>query len=79
MKTEHLFQVMVSEIAFHEILTNALSAYIAKRLNVSVEEIEIFVDQYAPEERAASVQSVHLRMERKMRELGGDLKLHDAN
>lgn len=71
MKTEHLFQVMVSEIAFHEILTNALSAYMAKRLNVSMEEIETFVDEYAPEKRAACVQAVHLRMERKMRALGG--------
>lgn len=69
MKTEHLFQVMVSEIAFHEILTNALSAYIAKRLNVSTEEIETFVDQYAPEKRAAFVQSVHARMKRKLDEL----------
>jgi beta-xylosidase len=72
MKTEHLFQVLVSEIAFQEIRIHALSAYIAKQLNVSMEEIESFLDQYAPEKRAASVQSVHLRMERKMRDLGGD-------
>jgi len=71
MKIEHLFQVLVSEIAFQEIRTHALSAFIANRLSVPAEEIEIFVDQYAPEKRAASVQSVHLRMERKMRELGG--------
>jgi hypothetical protein len=69
MKVEHLFQVMVAEIAFHEILIKALTAYIAKQSNVSTEEIEAFVDQYAPEKRSAYVQSVHMRLKQRIDEL----------
>jgi len=69
MKVEHLFQVLVAEIAFHEIRSNALTAYIAKQSNVSIEEIESFVDQHAPEKRADHVASVHRRLQRRIDEL----------
>jgi len=53
MKVEHLFRVVVAEIAFHEILLNALNAFIVKRMNVSPEEIETFVEQYQVEKHGA--------------------------
>lgn len=69
MKVEHLFQVVVAEIAFHEILLNALNAFIVKRMNVSPEEIETFVEQYQVEKRGAYVHSVHKRMQKRINEL----------
>ena len=69
MKVEHLFQVVVAEIAFHEILVNALNAFIIKRMNVSGEEIETFVENYQTDKRQACVESVHRRMQRRINEL----------
>lgn len=69
MKAEHLFQVLVAETAFHEIRINALTAYIAKHSNVSIQEIEAFVDQYAAERRADYVGSVHRRLKQRIDEL----------
>jgi hypothetical protein len=69
MKVEHLFQVMVAEIAFHEMLIHALTAYIAKRSNASIEEIDAFIEQHTSDKRAAYVQSVHMRLKKRIEEL----------
>jgi hypothetical protein len=69
MKVEHLFQVVVAEIAFHEILVNALNAFIVTRMNVSGEEIETFVENYQTDKRQAYVESVHRRMQRRINDL----------
>jgi hypothetical protein len=69
MKIEHLFQVMVAEIAFQEFTLNALSAFLEKKLNVSRDEVETFVDGYEREKRGAYVRSVKARMERRLEEL----------
>ena len=62
MKVEHVYQVMVAEIAFHEIIINGLNAYIAKKINVSPEEIDTFLEQYQNQETMKKyVQSVHQR------------------
>jgi hypothetical protein len=69
MKVEHLFQVMVAEIAFHEILVNALTAYIARQSNGSVDEIDAFIERYSSDKRMAYVQSVHMRLKKRIDEL----------
>ena len=69
MKVEHLFQVVVAEIAFHEILVHALNAFIVTRMNVSGEQIEAFVENYQTNKRQAYVESVHRRMQRRINEL----------
>ena len=69
MKVEHLFQVVVAEIAFHEILVNALTAFIVTRMNVSGEEMEAFVENYQTDKRQAYVESVHRRMQRRINDL----------
>ena len=55
MKVEHLFQVqvVVPEIAFHEIFINTLNAFIVKRMNVPAEEVETFVENYQSDKRQA--------------------------
>jgi hypothetical protein len=70
MKVEHLFQVVVAEIAFHEIFVNALNAFIVKRMNVSAEEVETFVENYQTDKRQAYVESVHKRMQQRINALG---------
>ncbi|HKO30440.1 MAG TPA: hypothetical protein VJU54_04830 [Nitrospiraceae bacterium] len=69
MKAEHVFQVLVAETAFHEIRINALTAYIARHSNVSLQEIETFIDQYAAERTAEYVASVHMRLKQRIDEL----------
>jgi phosphoribosylaminoimidazole-succinocarboxamide synthase len=69
MKVEHLFQVMVAEIAFHEILINALTAYIAKQSNASIDEVDAFIEQHSSDKRTAYVQSVHMRLKKRIEEL----------
>ena len=71
MKVEHLFQVVVAEIAFHEIFINALNAFIVQRMNVPPEEVETFVENYQTDKRQAYVESVHKRMQRRINELAG--------
>lgn len=69
MKVEHVFQVMVAEIAFHEILINALTTYIAKHSNASIGEIDAFIEQHSSDKRTAYVQSVHMRLKKRIEEL----------
>lgn len=69
MRVEHLFQVVVAEIAFHEILINALTAYIAKQSNGSIDEVNAFIEQYSSDKRTAYVQSVHIRLKKRIEEL----------
>ena len=76
MKVEHLFQVVVAELAYHEILVNALNAFIVKRMNVPAEEIESFVDNYQTDKRQAYVESVHRRMQRRLDELAASSEAH---
>jgi hypothetical protein len=60
---------MVAEIAFHEILINALTAYIAKQSNGSIDDVDAFIEQYASDKRMAYVQSVHMRLKNRIEEL----------
>lgn len=69
MKVEHLFQVMVAEMAYQEILINGLSAFVQKKLNVSSEEIETVVTEYAREKSQGYVMQAKARMEKRLREL----------
>ena len=69
MKVEHLFQVMVAEIAFHEILINALTAYIANQSNASTEQVDAFIEHHSSDKRTAYVQSVHMRLKKRIDEL----------
>ncbi len=70
MKIEHVYQVMVAEIAFHEIIINGLNAYMAKKMNVSREEIDVFLEQYQNQETMTKyVQSVHRRTMSRIQEL----------
>lgn len=69
MKVEHLFQVMVAEIAFHEMLIHALTAYIAKQSNASLDDVDGFIEQHSSDKRAGYVQSVHMRLKKRIEEL----------
>jgi hypothetical protein len=69
MKVEHLFQVMVAEIAFHEIRLDALTAYIAKQSHASIDEVNAFIEQHSSDKRTAYVQSVHMRLKKRVDEL----------
>jgi hypothetical protein len=72
MKVEHLFQVMVAETAFHELLINALTAYIARQSQASIDEIDAFIEQHSSDKRAAYVESVHMRLKKRIEELAAD-------
>ena len=69
MKVEHLFQVMVAEIAFHEILIHALTAYIANQSNASIDEVDAFIEQHSSDKKTDYVQSVHMRLKKRIEEL----------
>lgn len=69
MKIDHLFQALITEIAFQEVTLNAMTAFIQKKLNVSFDEVETFVDQYGKENGSQYVLSVKRRMEKNIAEL----------
>jgi len=70
MKVEHLFQVLVAEIAFQEVTINGLSAFVEKKLNVSRDEVSTFVQGYGLENGRQYVTQVKARMEKRLQEIG---------